>query len=213
MACNQCGNTTSNPCACKDTAYTIPANCLTGYSGAGCSDSANTCEDIQCLECVRACRGNENSMQCIEIQGQQFCINFGDTLEAFMQKLMLTLSNSVQDANTAGIVTAPFYAGEITSSSLTLNWEYNGPIVSGMGTFDGWHIRYALLESPNIFTYINNTAVPIPVQTGSSYYSYIVPANAFPYTSGQTYIFQLVGVINGYVINGATSVNVFVTIP
>ena len=44
MACNQCGNTTSSPCACKDTAYTIPANCLTGYSGQGCTDVSNTCE-------------------------------------------------------------------------------------------------------------------------------------------------------------------------
>tara|TARA_R110001592_G_scaffold355231_1_gene655609 strand:- start:850 stop:1491 length:642 start_codon:yes stop_codon:yes gene_type:complete len=213
MACNQCGNTTSNPCACKDTAYTIPSNCLTGYSGAGCSDSSNTCEDIQCLECVKSCRGTTNTMQCIDINGQNFCINFGESLESFMQKLMLTLSGTVTDANTTGTLTAPFYVDQVTSNSLVLNWEYNGPQQSGMGTLDGWHIRYSLLESPTNFTVITPSGTPVPYQSGSSYYSYTVSPSVFPFTSGQTYIFQIVATINNMYINGATAVNLYVTIP
>tara|TARA_R100001594_G_scaffold132110_1_gene172143 strand:+ start:499 stop:1137 length:639 start_codon:yes stop_codon:yes gene_type:complete len=212
MACNQCGNTTSSPCACQDTAYTIPHNCLTGYSGAGCNDAANNCEEIQCLECVKACRGNENSMQCIDINGQNFCINFGDSLEAFMQKLMLALSNTVTDANASGVIAAPFYVSSVTSNSLILNWEYSGPQISGMGTLDGWMIRYSLLESPATWTWIN-AVTPVPYQSGSSYYSYSVPAASFPFTSGQTYIFQILGVIGGYAQGGATAVNLYVTIP
>ena len=213
MACNKCGNTTSSPCACQDTAYTIPANCLTGYSGAGCNDAANTCEDIQCLECVKSCRGNENAMQCIEINGQNFCINFGDSLEAFMQKLMLTLSNTVTDANATGVIAAPFYVSSVTSNSLVLNWEFNGPGSSAMGSMDGWMLRYSLLESPGIFTWITNSTNPIPYQPGSPYYSYSVPATVFPFVSGQTYIIQILGVIGGYAQGGASAVNLYVTIP
>ena len=213
MACNNCGNTTSSPCACNDTAYTIPANCLTGYSGEGCNDAANTCEDIQCLECVKSCRGNENTMQCIEINGQNFCINFGDSLEAFMQKLMLTLSNTVTDGNSTGVIAAPFYVSSVTSNSLVLNWEFNGPASSGVGSMDGWMIRYSLLESPGTFTWITSSANPIPYQPGSSYYSYAIPTTVFPYVSGQTYIFQILGVIGSYPQGGATAVNLYVTIP
>jgi hypothetical protein len=81
-----------------------------------------------------------------------------------------------------------------------------------MGSMDGWMIRYSLLESPNVFTWINAT-VPVPYQPGSPYYSYSVPATVFPFVSGQTYIFQILAVIGSYPQGGATAVNLYVTIP
>lgn len=207
MACNNCGNTTSNPCACKDTAYTIPANCLTGYSGQGCIDPTNNCEDIQCMECVKNCRGTTNTMNCIEINGQQFCMNFGESLEGFMQKLMLVLSNAANTAMTNDTFIAPFYALDVSSTSIQLAWNYTGLIDSAQGTVDGYHIRYALLESPNTFTIITNPIVPVNTNT------YIVPSTVFPYTSGQTYIFQILLVINGYMQDGASATNLYITLP
>ena len=53
MACNTCGNTTSNPCACQDTSLTLPSNCQ--YTDESCIGK-ETCADIQCEECVSWCR-------------------------------------------------------------------------------------------------------------------------------------------------------------
>ena len=207
MACNQCGNTTSSPCACKDTAYTIPANCLTGYSGQGCTDVSNTRDDIQCLECVKNCRGVENTMNCVEINGQNFCMMYGESLESFMQKLMLVLGAQSTQALDNNIAVTPLYATDVTSTNITLNWGYSGVIDAPLGTVDGFSIRYSTIEQPNNFTIITNPIIPVNNN------SYTIPSSVFPYVSGQTYIFQVMTVVNGYTINGLSSTNLYITLP
>jgi hypothetical protein len=207
MACNKCGNTTSNPCACKDTAYTIPTPCLEGYAGSGCSSTANTCDEIVCLECLKNCHGVAGSSMCVEIQGRNFCINHGESFESFFQKLMLILSGNATEALNNNIAITPFYVASLSSTSLTLAWDWNGMTEVSMGTVDGFLIRYALLESPNNFTIITNPALPVTLT------SWTIPSTVFPYVSGQTYIFQISPTVNGYNLNGISAVNVYVTIP
>ena len=52
MACNKCGHTKSSPCACQDHGLTTPCS----YSDCTREASTETCEDIQCAECVSYCQ-------------------------------------------------------------------------------------------------------------------------------------------------------------
>ena len=48
MACNKCGHTKSSPCACQDHGLITPCS----YSDCTRKAETETCEDIQCAECV-----------------------------------------------------------------------------------------------------------------------------------------------------------------
>ena len=144
---------------------------------------------------------------CVEIQGRNFCINYGESFESFFQKLMLILSGNATEALNSNIAITPFYVASLSSTSLTLAWAFNGLTDVAQGTVDGFAIRYATIESPNDFTIITTPALPITLN------SWTIPSTVFPYVSGQTYIFQISPTINGYNINGIAAVNVYVTIP
>ena len=112
MACNKCGHTKSSPCACKDHGLTTPCS----YTDCTRKATTETCEDIQCVECVSYC---EDSF-CVTNSAQQtFCINSGEKLGLILQKLaMFVATPACYDSNIAYL-----FKNTVTNNSVELMWQ------------------------------------------------------------------------------------------
>ena len=86
MACNNCGNTSSSPCACHDHGLTTPCSlspCETGSDGRGWPEF---CADTFCIHCVTNCR---NSFQAPNGSDQYIYANAGEKLDIILQRMFL----------------------------------------------------------------------------------------------------------------------------
>lgn len=112
MACKKCGHTKSSPCACQDHGLTTPCS----YSDCTRKAETETCEDIQCLECVSYC---QDSFCVTNSANQIFCVNKGEKLDLVLQKLVLFVANpSCWNSNIAHLFT-----GAVTQTSIELFWQ------------------------------------------------------------------------------------------
>ena len=112
MACKKCGHTKSSPCACKDHGLTTPCS----YSDCLRESETETCEDIQCSECVGYC---QESFCVTNSNNQTFCVNQFERLDMILQKMALFIKDpACWNTNIAHIFT-----GTITNNSVELFWQ------------------------------------------------------------------------------------------
>ena len=112
MACNNCGTTSSSPCACNDHALTTPC----AYNNCDRDSTTELCEDLQCAECVSYCQDNF----CVtNAAGQTFCVNKGERLDFILQKMALFIKDpGCWDSNIAHI-----WADTVDTTSVKLMWS------------------------------------------------------------------------------------------
>ena len=112
MSCNNCGSTSSSPCACHDHAMTTPCS----YNNCEKRSTTELCEDLQCAECVSYCQDNF----CVtNAAGQTFCVNNGERLDFILQKMALFIKDpACWNSNIAHI-----WADTVTIDSVKLMWS------------------------------------------------------------------------------------------
>tara|TARA_R110002110_G_scaffold154375_1_gene348218 strand:+ start:76 stop:621 length:546 start_codon:yes stop_codon:yes gene_type:complete len=112
MACNNCGSTSSSPCACHDHALTTPCS----YNNCDIKSTTELCEDIQCAECVSYCQDNF----CVtNAAGQTFCVNKGERLDFILQKMALF----IKDPTCWNTNIAHIWADTVATTSVKLMWS------------------------------------------------------------------------------------------
>jgi hypothetical protein len=127
MACKNGTCSTPNTCNCAGTSYTIPANAV--YGDSTCRTPSEPCSEVTCSECVRNC--HQQNKWCTNIQvtdwggpdGQddlysavEVCMNKGERLDHFLQKLALAQS----DPTAYPYMVKNFYISQVTKDLIDI---------------------------------------------------------------------------------------------
>ena len=111
MACNKCGHTKSSPCACQDHGLTTPCS----YSDCTRGASTETCEDIQCAECVSYCQETFSVTQ----GGNTLGVTEGERLDFILQRFALFIQ---YQANWDKSI-LHLFRDTLTNSTVKLMWQ------------------------------------------------------------------------------------------
>tara|TARA_R110000737_G_scaffold347402_1_gene378857 strand:- start:531 stop:1076 length:546 start_codon:yes stop_codon:yes gene_type:complete len=112
MACNNCGTTSSSPCACNDHALTTPC----AYTNCNRKSTTELCEDLQCAECVSYCQDN---FAVTNSAGQTLSVNKGERLDFILQKMALFIKDpACWNGNIAHL-----WADTVTNVDVKLMWS------------------------------------------------------------------------------------------
>jgi hypothetical protein len=173
MACNNCGNTSSNPCACQDHGLATPcsyADCSTGDGKRGWPEY---CADTYCLNCITHCR---NSFQAPNGSSQFLYANAGEKLDVILQRMFLFATQP----SCYNLSIAHLWHDEAatTSTAVTLQWD---TIPDAVNAID---VQYAPVNSA-VWTTDNSVDLAVTTLT------YTVGTVA-PLTPNTTYKFRLV---------------------
>ena len=179
MACNTCGNNSSNPCSCQGTTYTIPANAV--YGDSTCKLPAEPCESVTCSECVR--HFHEEDKWCVKyptVTGAVLlCMRRGERLDQFLQKIALASSN----AEVYPFAVKNFFVDNLTGGAnptIKFIWYDFEPAVTGIKLLyapEGSNDFQSIPAFANINPLLNNT--------------FTVDSTMIVLTPGTTYRFKL----------------------
>jgi len=165
MACNKCGYTKSSPCACQDHGLTTPC------SYTDCTRKANTetCEDIQCIECVSYC---QDSFCVTNSANQTFCVNKGEKFDLILQKLVMFIATpACWNSNIAHL-----FKNTVTNNSVELMWQ---GIPTGTTAIK---VYYATTSG----AYTLATATPLSAATSSYVVTGLSPNTAYKFKVAAT---------------------------
>ena len=160
MACNNCGNTKSSPCACQDHAMTTPCS----YTNCDRKATTELCEDLQCAECVSYCQDNF----CVtNASNQTLCINKGERLDFILQKIALFIKDpTCWNGNIAHI-----WADTVETDSVKLMWSGIPLGTTAINVYYG----------PALGAYILATTTPLPSSTSEFTVPLLTPTTAYKF--------------------------------
>ena len=164
MACN-CNKCNPNKCGCNDSALTNPCT----YTD--CSVGGERCEDIQLAECV----GYGGTSFQVGSANELIKIETGERLDSIIQKFALMLSQGIGPCTSDDVLHAPynFYATTITNSAITLVWDGESSLTTGINVYydDG---NGAVLANPTPIALGVKTFTITGLAPATSYTVYLV---------------------------------------
>ena len=152
MACNLCGNTNSNPCACQDHALTTPCSYTDCVSVPDQSPYVNRvahpehCSEVNCTDCIAYCKSS------YQIGGSPnwLTVNKGDKLDTVIQRMMIYMTTPTCYAIAIPhIWHDPAYT---TGTAIKINWD---SVPAAVTTVD---VQYATINSTT-WTTDNTTTI------------------------------------------------------
>ncbi len=145
MACNNCGNTSSSPCACQDHGLTTPcsfADCAT-VPRVGHPEH---CSETTCIDCTTHCR---NTFQAPNGSDQFLVANAGDKLDTILQRMFIFATQP--SCWNLSIPHLWHYEASVGQTSVTLKWD------SIPATVQSINVQYTPLVGGGAYTTDNTT--------------------------------------------------------
>ena len=174
MACNTCGNTTSNPCACQDHAMTTPCSYVDCTTYAGQAHPEH-CSEIVCTDCIAHCR---NNIQAPNASGQYLYAFEADKLDTIIQRMFIFATQP--SCYNLSIPHIWHDSAAVTSTTVKLKWD------SIPSTVTGINVQYAPLNSTTWITdnaaQLVNTVVEYTVGATTP----LIPATAYKFRLAST---------------------------